>query len=464
MEPKETQKNEAAAPTRRAIATAGVAAMVVPRHVLGGPGYQAPSDTLRIAGVGVGGMGRRYLQGCASERIVALCDVDHSFAAPVFRAYPDARVYRNFRQMFDKEDKNIDAVIVATPDHNHAVVLMEAIRRRKHIYCAKPLTRTLFEARTVREAAREAGIATQMSVQTSASDDAQSTAELLLSGVVGPLQEVHVWCDHPLYPAGLERPKQGPAPPEGMDWDLWIGPAPHRPYHPLYHPWTWRSWWDFGTGTVGDMTCHAIHVFFEALELGSPSSVFGSRAKMHGGLFRMLPDGKEILPPLIQTPETESYATMITWDFPARGNHQPVRVHWYDGGMRPHRPVELTGSKQLPASGLLFVGAKGKMLTGYSGGRPLLLPEQQFKDFHAPPKTLPRSIGHYREWIQAAKGGKPATCNFELGGRMVEVALLGTLAARTARYLEWDGAKLAITNDAEANRLVNPPYRSGWKL
>jgi hypothetical protein len=218
MDPQETKRTAAAAPTRRAIAAAGAAAMVVPRHVLGGPGYQAPSDTLRIAGVGVGGMGRRYLQGCAGERIVALCDVDHGFAAPVFRKYPDARVYKNFRQMFDREDKNIDAVIVGTPDHNHAIVLMEAIRRRKHIYCAKPLTRTLFEARTVREAAREAGIATQMSVQTSASDDAQSTAELLLSGIIGPVQEAHIWCDHPLYPAGLERPKEQP-----LCLRVWIG-------------------------------------------------------------------------------------------------------------------------------------------------------------------------------------------------------------------------------------------------
>jgi predicted dehydrogenase len=448
--------------SRRAILP-GAAAFVVPRHVLGGRGFQAPSDTLNIAGVGVGGMGRRYLQACESERIVALCDVDHGFAAKVFQRYPQATVYRDFRRMFDKE-KSIDAVIVGVPDHNHAVVLMAALRLHKHVYCAKPLTHTLFEARAVATAAREAKVATQMSVQTSASNEAQSTAELLLAGVIGPVQEVHVWCDHPLYPAGVQRPKDTPADPEGMDWDLWLGPAPYRPYHPAYHPWLWRSWWDFGTGTVGDMTCHAVHVFFEALELGAPSSVHGSRAKMHGGLFRMTPEGQEFLPPLIETPETESYATMVTWDFPARGTHPPLRVHWYDGGMRPHRPVELNPRTPLPATGLLFVGTKGKMLTGYSGGKPLLLPENQFKDFQPPPKTLRRTTGHYREWVQAAKGGEPATCNFELGSSMTEVALLGTLAARTARYLEWDSRSLTVTNDAAANGLVNPPNRSGWTL
>lgn len=448
--------------TRRALLP-GAAAMIVPRHVRGGQGHQAPSDTLNIAGVGVGGMGRRYLQNCESERIIALCDVDRGFAAKVFRRYPNAKVYRDFREMLDKE-KSIDAVIVATPDHNHAIVQMAALRMGKHGYSAKPLTHTLYELRTVANTAREAKVATQMSVQTCASDEAQSTAEILLSGAIGAVSEVHVWCDHPQYPAGQQRPKTNPPAPEGMDWDRWIGPAAYRAFHPLYHPWLWRSWWDFGTGTVGDMTCHALHVFYEALELGAPTSVHGSRTKMHGGLFHMSPDGCETLPPLIETPECESYSTMVTWDFPARGEHPPVRVHWYDGGLRPPRPLELEARTPMPTSGLLFVGSKGKMLAGYSGGKVRLLPEKQYRDFQPPPKTLPRTTGHYREWIQAAKGGKPASCNFELGSRMTEVALLGTLAARTARYLEWDSANLRITNDPDANQLVNPPYRDGWSL
>jgi len=265
MDAKDSKKTSGTGFTRRAVTVASAAALVVPRHVLGGPSYQAPSDTLRIAGIGVGGMGRRYIQGCAGERIVALCDVDHSFAAPVFGKYPEARVYRDFREMFDKEEKNIDAVIVATPDHSHAMITMRALRARKHVYCAKPLTHSLFEAHQVAAAAREAKVATQMSVQSCASDDALSTAELLLAGVIGPVHEVHVWCDHPLYAAGLTRPTDTPPAPHNLDWDLWIGSAPYRPYHPAYHPWIWRSWWDFGSGTVGDMVCHAMHVFFDAL-------------------------------------------------------------------------------------------------------------------------------------------------------------------------------------------------------
>jgi predicted dehydrogenase len=458
------QKPAGTTPTRRALTVAGVAALVVPRHVLGGPGNKAPSDRLNIAGVGVGGMGRRYLQGCASERIVALCDVDHSFAAPVFRTYPDARVYRDFRQMFDHEEKNIDAVIVATPDHNHAIITMRALRLGKHVYCAKPMTHTLFEARHVVAAAREAKVATQMSVQSCASDAALSTAEVLACGVIGPVHEVHVWTDHPIYPAAGTRPVDTPAEPNGLDWDLWIGTAPYRPYHPAYHPWIWRSWWDFGSGTIGDMACHAMHVFYNVLELTAPTRVYASRTTMHGGYFKMHPDGTETLPPRIQTPETESYSTMISWEFPARGNQPPLTMHWYDGGLRPHRPMELDSGTPMPTSGLLFVGEKGKLMAAYSGGRNRLLPADRFRDFQPPPKTLIRSIGHYQEWVQACKGGKPANCNFEFGGRMTEIAQLGTIAARAARLLEWDPGRMAITNDAEANSWVNPPYRAGWSL
>ena len=326
-------------PSRRNLA-AGLGALIVPRHVLGGPGYQAPSDTLRIAGVGVGGMGRRYIQGCAGERIVALCDVDHSFAAPVFRKYPEARVYRDFRQMFDQEEKNIDAVIVATPDHNHAVITMRALRAGKHVYCAKPLTHNIYEARQIGAQAREAKVATQMSVQSCASDDALSTAELAARRASSArFTKSTSGADHPLYPAGLTRPVDTPAEPYNLDWDLWIGTRRTGPYHPAYHPWIWRSWWDFGSGTVGDMVCHAMHVFFNALQMGPPSRVYASRTTMRGGYFKMHADGKEDLPPLIETPETESYSSVVSWEFPARGNQPPLAMHWYDGGIRPHRPM-----------------------------------------------------------------------------------------------------------------------------
>ena len=451
-------------PSRRNLAAAGLGALIVPRHVLGGADYQAPSDTLRIAGVGVGGMGRRYLAGCAGERIVALCDVDHSFAAPVFRKYPEARVYRDFRLMFDQEEKNIDAVIVATPDHNHAVITMRALKAGKHVYCAKPLTHNIYEARRIAAQAQEARVATQMSVQSCASDEALSTSELLLAGVIGPVHEVHVWCDHPLYPAGLIRPSDTPAEPYNLDWDLWIGSASYRPYHPAYHPWIWRSWWDFGSGTVGDMVCHAMHVFFDALQMGPPERVYASRTTMHGGYFKMHADGKEDLPPLIETPETESYSSIVSWEFPSRPSQPALTMHWYDGGMRPHRPRELDSKTAMPREGLLFIGEKGKMLTGYYGGKVRLLPEKSFRDFQPPPKTLARTIGHYKEWIEACKEGKPANCNFEFASRMTQVAQLGTLAARAGRLLEWDHDRMVISNDAEANRWVNPPYRKGWSL
>lgn len=452
-------------PTQRGVSRrelAAATAMLVPRSVLGA-GYQAPSDTLRIAGIGVGGMGRRYLQGCESERIVALCDVDHEFAAKVFKRYPSATTYKDWRKLMDR-DKDFDAVIIGTPDHSHALIALAALSRGKPVYCAKPLTHTIHEARLIREAARKAGVATQTSVQSAASEEACSTAELLQSNVIGPISEVHVWCDHPLYPAGQVRPSNTPVPPRDMDWDLWIGPAPFRPFSRAYHPWIWRSWWDFGTGTVGDMMSHALHVFYEPLELDAPVSVHGNRCKMHGGLFEMNEKGEETLPPLIQTPECESYAVTLAWDFPARGSKPPLRLHWYDGGMKPFRPAELPADVKLPGSGVLYIGKEGKLLTGYSGGKPLLLPVKKFADFTTPAKTLPRTPGHYMEWVRAAKGNGKTNCGFELGSRMAEVALLGTLAARFARYLEWDSTQGVVTNDSEANVWVNPPYRKGWEL
>jgi Oxidoreductase family, NAD-binding Rossmann fold/Oxidoreductase family, C-terminal alpha/beta domain len=451
-------------PSRREITAAGLGALIVPRHVLGGSGYQAPSDTLRIAAVGVGGMGRRYIAGCAEERIDFLCDVDPDFAAPVLRKYSGARVYKDWRQMFDKEEKNFDALIVATPDHNHAVITSRALKMGKGVYCAKPLTHDIREVRRIRTLAREMKAATQMSVQSCASDDALCTAEILLSGAIGPVHEVHIWTHHPIYPAGQVRPKETPAVPADLDWDLWIGPAPERPYHPKYHPWIWRCWWDFGSATVGDMLCHGMHVYYEALELDSPSSIYAYRTTMYGGYFHMRPDGQEELPFLIETPESESYSNVITWDFPARGTHPPLRMIWYDGGMRPHRPIEMDSRTPMPKEGLLFIGEKGKLLSGYYGGKNLLLPENKFRGFEPPPKALTRTIGHYREWVEAFKKGTPTHCNFDIGSRMTEIALLGKLATRCARPLEFDAKTPAISNDPEANSWISPAYRSGWEL
>jgi hypothetical protein len=444
-------------------ALGGVAPLVVPRHILGGEGYQAPSDTLQIAAVGIGGMGQHYLAGCKGERIVALCDLDHGLAAKVFQAYPEAKRYHDFRQLFDKESKNFDAVIIGTPDHTHAVILAQALQAGKHIYCAKPVTHTITEARRIGKAVAAAKqLVTKTSVQSSGTEPARSTTELLNAGLIGPVRELHIWCDHPVYPCSVVRPTDAQTPPPGMDWDLWLGPAPLRPYHSAYHPWRWRPWWDFGGGTVGDMGCHTFHVYFHELRLRAPRTVYGWGSTRCEGFSTR-----------VETPECQSHANMVTWDFPARGDLPPLLLHWYDGGMRPPRPVELNRGIRMPTTGLLFVGEKGKLLSAYSGGScsgrrglagGLLLPEEKFRDVQPPPKTLRRVDDHYGEWTQACKSGARTVCPLEFGCEMTELALLGALALRTGQLLEWDADALRVTNDADANQYLDPPYRAGWRL
>ena len=443
-------------------AAGGLAPLVVPRQVPGA-GAQAPSDTLRVAAVGIGGMGQHYLEGCKGERVVALCDLDHQFAAKVFEKYPAAARYHDWRQMLDREAKNFDALIIGTPDHTHAVILLAALQLGKHVYCAKPLTHTIAEARKVRQAVLDARqLVTKSSVQSSGLDGARCTTELLNAGVIGPVRELHIWCDHPVYPCAVVRPEETQTPPAGIDWDLWLGPAPFRPYHSAYHPWRWRPWWDFGGGTVGDMACHTFHTYFNELQLSAPKAVHGN------GSFRC-----EGMATRVETPECQSHANQITWDFPARGSLPPLRMHWYDGGLRPPRPVELDRKVQMPRTGLLFVGDKGKLMVAFSGGRflrgrgfngGLLLPEEEFRDYQEPAKTLRRVPDHYGEWTLACKTGTRTVCPIDFGCEMTETALLGTLALRTGRLLEWDAQTMRVTNDDEANEWVNPPYRKGWVL
>ena len=434
----------------------------MPRHVLGGTGHSAPSDKLNIAGVGVGGMGANYLKGCESENIVALADVDEAFAAKTFARYPNAKTYRDFRVMLEKE-KGIDAVIVGTPDHTHAVVAMAAVKLGKHVYVAKPMTRTIYEARALTKAAREMKVATQMSVQSCASDPACSTAEWVQSGVIGAVREVHVWDDRPVWPQWLARPAESYVVPATLDWDLWLGPAPKRLYHPLYHPFNFRGWVDFGTGALGDMALHNFHVVFTALKLGYPASVQASATVVMLPALRGDADQTWTRSRKARYPETFPHSSIVTWDFPARGDLPPVRLHWYDGGVKPPRPPEIDPARKWGIDGMMFVGDKGVLLSGFTGG-PSLVTEAQKKSFTPPPKTLARSTGHYLEWIAAAKGGQPANCNFEFASLLAETALLGVIAQRTERYLFWDAAGMRFTNDDEANALVNPPYRSGWSL
>ncbi|MHC4461789.1 MAG: Gfo/Idh/MocA family protein [Planctomycetota bacterium] len=430
---------------------AATAFMIVPRYVLGGARHTAPSEKLNIAGIGVGGQGASDLRNVSSQNIVALCDVDWKHAAGTFRRYPNASKYRDFRKMLDKEDKNIDAVVVATPDHIHAPASMAAIKRGKHVYCEKPLTHSVYEARKIAEAARKYKVATQMGNQGQADERPRLMCEYIWDGAIGPVREAHVWTDRPLkglnavyWPQGVERPKEKPPVPDTLDWDLWLGPTPWRPYHPAYLPFTWRGWWDFGTGALGDIGCHALSPVFKALKLGHPTSVDAAST-------------------LVNT-ETYPVASVVDYQFPARGDMPPVKLTWYDGGMRPRRPDELEG--QIGTNGALFIGDKGKML----GER--LIPEARRKEYGKPPKVLPRSPGHHQEWIEACKGGKPAGSNFpDHAGILAEVVLLGNVALRPELQEEvnrtkllWDGPNLKITNVPEANKYLKRKYRQGWTL
>ncbi|MCX5653297.1 MAG: Gfo/Idh/MocA family oxidoreductase [Planctomycetota bacterium] len=443
--------------TRRRLLAAGAiaaAAAIVPRHVLGGPGNTPPSEKLNIAGVGVGGQGGWDLDQVKGQNIVALADVDWGYAARTFDKYPRAVKYKDFREMLDKE-KGIDAVIVGTPDHAHAIVSMAAIKRGKHVYCEKPLTRTVYEARALALAAREHKVATQMGNQGMAFEGNRLMTEWLEDGAIGPVREAHVWSDRPthsgklpLYWAqGIERPKEQPPVPSTLDWDLWLGPAPLRPYHPAYAPFRWRGWWDFGSGGLGDMGIHNIAPVFSALKLGAPTCVYASSTAVFA--------------------ETLPLACCVHYEFPARDGMPPVNLHWYDGGLLPSRPDELEDGRELDRQdGSLLVGDKGKMLIeGWGGSSPRLIPEKRMKEYKRPPKSLPRSVGHHSEWLAACKGNGATRSNFDFAGPLTEAVLLGTICVRVGGHkLNWDAANLKFTNSDAANALINPPYRKGWSL
>ena len=428
---------------------------IVPRHVLGGNGRTPPSEKLNIAGIGVGGQGRWDLEQVSSENIVALCDVDERRAAATFQRFPNARRYKDFRKMLNEEDRNIDAVVVATPDHVHAIASITAIQMGKHVYCEKPLTRTVYEARAVAKAAREAKVATQMGNQGMAFEGNRLINEWIWGGAIGAVREVHAWSDRPthvgkkqLYWAqGIDRPKDTPPVPSSLDWDLWLGPAPYRPYHPAYVPFSWRGWWDFGSGGLGDMGIHNVAPVFSALKLGAPTSVHSSSTPVY----------EETLP----------LASTVHCEFPARGDMPPVKLHWYDGGILPPRPEELDDGQELSREdGVIFVGDKGTMLVeGWGGRSPRLIPEARMKAYERPPKTLPRSIGHHKEWIRACKSGTPTRSNFDFAGPLTEAVLLGTVSVRTGgKKLNWDSPNLKVTNVPEANAYLHYQYRQGWIL
>jgi predicted dehydrogenase len=446
---------------RKFLAASGGLALgftIVPRHVLGGAGFTPPSERVNLAGVGAGGMGGGDISTHAKNgaNIVALCDVDEQRAAGLFNAFPKARRYKDFRVMIDKEAANIDAVTVGTPDHTHAVATMAAIRAGKHVYCQKPLTHTLHECRTVTEAAKAAGVMTQMGNQGHASEGSRLTNEWIQAGILGDVREVHVWSDRAgrLWKQGIGRPTETPPVPPTLDWNLWLGPVAERPYHPAYAPHNWRGWRDFGTGALGDMGCHIIDHPVWALNLGAPS-VVEATITYDGTLL----EGNK------QNLESYPIAALINYEFPARGTLPPVRMTWYEGGLMPPTPAEMPAGRRLPDNGVLYVGSKGKMFHGSHGGMPEVLPLSLQEQARQVPKTMTRSPGHYEEWLLACKGGPKPVSNFDYAGPMTEIVLLGVLALRApGQRLEWDGPNQKVKNVPELNEHVHIPYRQGWKL
>jgi predicted dehydrogenase len=441
-----------------ATAASAFAFTIVPRHVLGGAGQTAPSDRVNVAGIGVGGMGGGDIATISrlGTNIVALCDVDDVRAAGSFKAFPNARRYKDFRVMLDKESKNIDAVTVGTPDHIHAVAAMAAIRAGKHVYVQKPLTHTLHECRALTRAAAEAKVATSMGNQGHASEGSRLTNEWIQAGIIGDVREVHVWSDRAgkLWKQGIGRPSDTPPTPATLDWNLWLGPVRERPYHSAYAPHNWRGWWDFGTGALGDMGCHIIDHPVWALNLGAPTAV-ESRTTL---------DGSELNP---NVPNFETYpiASMIYYDFPARGSLPPVRMTWYDGGLMPPAPAGMPQGQRLPDNGVLYVGSHGAMYHSSHGGMPQLLPESLMEAARAIPKTIERSPGHYEEWVEACRGGKKPAAAFDYSGPMTETVLLGILSLRApGARLEWNSEAQQVTNMPELNQFVHTEYRTGWTL
>lgn len=403
----------------------------------------SPNEKMNIAAIGAGGQAITDINGCAGENIVALCDVDRKRLEERGAKFPQARRFRDYRQMLE-EMKEIDAVIVSTPDHHHAHAAVMAMRMGKHVYCQKPLSHSIWEARVMRETAAKQKVVTQMGNQGHSYESTRRVVELVQSGAIGDVREVHVWTDRPIWPQGLERPKQSSTPPEHLDWDLWLGPAPYRPYDEAYAPFKWRGWWDFGTGAPGDMGCHNADAAFWALKLDAPTSVEAESSGVNS--------------------ETCPKWSIVRSEFPKRGKLPPVTMTWYDGGKLPSR--DLVGGEELPKNGTIFVGSKGKI--AYRDWNPdkfRLLPEEKVKDFAGPESWIPRaSDGPYKEWIVACKGGAPCLSNFDNAGRLTEFVLLGNVALRAGKKIEWNAKKLRAKNCPEADQYIRREYRKGWEL
>lgn len=422
---------------------AAVAGMtILPNYVVGGLGHTPPSDKLNIAGVGVGGRGGGVLEGLANENIVALCDVDWKYAKSTFEKYPNAKKYYDWRKMFDEMGDEIDAVVVGTPDHTHAIISIHAMKMGKHVYCEKPLTHSVWESRQMTEIARQYNVVTQMGNQGNSGEGIRQICEWIWDGAIGEVREAHAWTNRPIWPQGLERPDKKMEVPDHLKWDLFIGPASYRPYNEVYHPWNWRGWWDFGTGALGDMACHIMDPIFKALKLQYPTSVEASSSPINT--------------------ESPPQSEIVRYKFPARSNmpkvNMPeVKVNWYDGGLLPERPPELPEGEIMGRDhngGCLFVGTKGKLMCGTYGRNPFLLPLSYDESYRRPTKQLRRvEKGHIGDWARACKespGNRTMpSSNFDYAGPLTEMVLMGVVATRLQdlkRELLWDGTNMKFKN------------------
>jgi predicted dehydrogenase len=432
-------------------AVAGVAALGAPAYV----SSRAPSEKLNIAVIGCGGRGAANMADMLGENIVALCDVNEANLGRAAMRVPEAKKFRDFRKLYDElKDSEFDAVVVSTTEHTHAFATLPALLRKKHVYCEKPLTHSLREARLIMDAAKKAGVATQMGTQIHAGSNYRRVVELIQSGAIGPVSEAHVWVSrawgrqseaeakkhHDLLWT-FERPKEEQPIPKGLDWDLWLGPAPERPFNNVYVPGPrWYRWWDFGGGTMSDLGAHWLDLPFWALRLDAPFAVEASGPAAHA----------EIAPASMSA----------TFHYGKRGDMPAVKVTWYQGTLKP----ELWTEKKIPqwGDGALFIGPMGMLLADY--GKHVLLPEKEFADFKRPEKTIPDSIGHHAEWLRACRSGQPTTCPFSYSGLLTEANHLGNIAYRAGKRIEWEARSMRIRNVPEAEQFLGREYRKGWKL
>jgi predicted dehydrogenase len=436
---------------------------------------KAANETVNVAIIGAGGRGRSHVEGIpkAGGNVVALCDVDDNNLDAAAKVHPGAYKYNDFRKMLDEHHKEIDAVVVATPDHTHAVAASAAMKLGKHVYCEKPLTHSIHEARYLTELAARQRVATQMGNQGHSNNNTRRIVEIVRSGAIGPVREVHAWTNRPVWPQGKDRPEGSDPVPDYLHWDLWLGPAPERPYvgnrpqagdsggsaargkgkkkrdERVYHPFAWRGWWDFGTGALGDMACHILDASFWALDLKYPTAVEALGGTPH-------------------KPENGPNWEIIRYEFPARRDMPELTLTWYDGGMRPPYPEGLFEDEKVAVGGVMLVGDKGKIYVPHDyGGKHVLLPKKEFADFKDPEPTIPRIPGenHHKDFLEACKDpARPACSNFSYSGPLTEMVLLGVVAFRCGKRIEWDGPNMRATNCSEAAEYIHPQYRKGWEL